>query len=33
MKQQTLWDKQEIVKDRATILAYLAQCMRILKGG
>ena len=31
MQQQALW-KNEIVKDRQKILAYLAQMMRILKG-
>ena len=33
MQQQTLWNKQEIVKDPKQIKAYLALCMRILTGG
>lgn len=32
MKQRELWENQAIVKDRETIQAYLAQCLRILKG-
>ena len=31
MKQGELW-RNEVVKDRQKILAYLAQMMRILKG-
>lgn len=33
MKQSSFWDKQEIVRDREKILAYLALCKRILAGG
>ena len=33
MKQRELWENQAIVKDREKIKQYLAQCLRILKGG
>ena len=32
MKQRELWENQKIVKDPQQIKAYLAQCLRILKG-
>lgn len=32
MQQQTLWENQQIVKDKETIKRYLAQLMRILAG-
>jgi hypothetical protein len=33
MKQRELWENQAIVKGREKIRFYLAQCLRILKGG
>ena len=32
MQQQTLWENQQIVKDKETIKKYLAQMVRILAG-
>lgn len=32
MKQSSFWEKQEIVKDREKIRAYLAKCREVLSG-
>ena len=32
MKQRELWEGNAIVRDPVVIKAYLAQCLRILKG-